>query len=84
MISVVFPFRDAAVTVGAALDSVLVEGCVGEVIAVDDARRPGNRGHDRWQCRCPGRCPGRCQRQKKSHASGKADVAQFEGRGDRT
>lgn len=43
MISVVFPFRDAAVTVGAALDSVLVEGCVGEVIAVDDGSVDGGR-----------------------------------------
>lgn len=36
MISVLLPFRDASATVGEALDSVLVEPEVGEVIAVDD------------------------------------------------
>lgn len=36
MISVLLPFRDASSTVAAALESVLVEPEVGEVIAVDD------------------------------------------------
>lgn len=43
MISVILPFRDAAATLGAALDSVLVEACVGEVIAVDDGSLDGGR-----------------------------------------
>ncbi len=40
-VSVLLPYRDAAATVGAAIASVLAEGVVAEVIAVDDGSSDG-------------------------------------------
>ena len=44
MISVVLPFRDASSTLRTALESVLAEPCVAEVITVDDGSVDASRG----------------------------------------